>query len=117
MPDHHDELIANLLAQSEALAMGTSGEKDPHRFCPGNRPNTTIFLETLSPKLLGMLLALYEHKIFVQGVIWGVNSFDQFGVELGKRLMGPVLDAFKGEGTLVDPATAASVCRIKSWRP
>ena len=75
-----------MLAQSEALAMGTNSMDDPHRACPGNRPSTTIFLNTLDPKRLGMLIALYEHKIFVQGAIWGLNSFDQFGVELGKRL-------------------------------
>ena len=119
MPDHHDELVANLLAQSEALAMGTSGEKDPHRFCPGNRPNTTIFLETLSPKLLGMLLALYEHKIFVQGVIWGINSFDQFGVELGKHLATNIiphtknLEGFDGK---FNPSTAGLLNLYRTWR-
>lgn len=62
------------------------------RVCPGNRPSTTILLESLSPENLGMLLALYEHKVFVQSVIWGINPFDQWGVELGKQLAGTIMD-------------------------
>ena len=114
---HHEKLLANMLAQAEALALGTEAPETPHHACPGNRPSTVILLQQLDPFHLGMLLALYEHKVMVEGTIWGINSFDQFGVELGKRLAGPVLDALKGEGTLNDPATAASVYRIKSWRP
>ncbi len=114
---HHEKLLANMLAQAEALALGTEAPETPHHACPGNRPSTVILLQQLDPFHLGMLLALYEHKVMVEGTIWGINSFDQFGVELGKRLAGPVLDALKGEGTPVDPATAASVYRIKSWRP
>ena len=119
MSDHHDELVANLLAQSEALAMGTKEDEDPHRFCPGNRPNTTIFLKTLSPRLLGMLLALYEHKIFVQGVIWGINSFDQFGVELGKQLAANIIPHTKNienfDGAF-NPSTAGLLNLYRNWR-
>jgi glucose-6-phosphate isomerase len=79
-------LLANLLAQSEALMNGQSIEGQPQRFFPGSRPSTTILLDELNPRTLGMLMALYEHKVFVQGALWGVNSFDQFGVELGKVL-------------------------------
>jgi glucose-6-phosphate isomerase len=84
-PEHHQVLRANLQAQAEALALG-SDHADPHRCNPGNRPSLTLWLDRLDPYHLGLLLALYEHKVFVQGVVWDINSFDQFGVELGKRL-------------------------------
>jgi glucose-6-phosphate isomerase len=94
--DHHDLLMANFLAQTEALAFGrtleevvaagVSPEQAPHRSFPGNRPSNTILAESLTPATLGPLVALYEHKVFVQGTIWQVNSFDQWGVELGKAL-------------------------------
>jgi len=84
-PEHHRVLMANLVAQTEALMRGHVGEDLAHTN-PGNRPSTTIWLDRLDPYHLGLLLALYEHKVFVQGVIWGINSFDQFGVELGKKL-------------------------------
>ena len=93
---HHDKLTANLLAQTEALAFGRTADEVraegvaealvPHRTFPGNRPTSTILLDALTPSTLGQLIALYEHKVFVQGVIWGINSFDQWGVELGKVL-------------------------------
>ena len=114
----HDKLIANMLAQSEALAFGTDGGGDPHRTCPGNRPSTTILLEKLDPFHLGMLIALYEHKVFVQGVIWGINSFDQFGVELGKQLADPLvrdISASKVRGTY-DSSTAGLLRRYRAWR-
>ena len=79
-------LLANCLAQSEALMAGRENAEEPHRNFTGNRPSTTILLDELTPRTLGMLLALYEHKVFVQGCIWGINSFDQWGVELGKVL-------------------------------
>jgi glucose-6-phosphate isomerase len=94
--DQHDLLTANAFAQTEALAFGrTAAEVElegtparlvPHRVFEGNRPTTTIFLERLTPETLGKLIALYEHSVFTQGVIWGINSFDQWGVELGKAL-------------------------------
>lgn len=79
-------LVANALAQSQALMNGRENSAEPHKNFAGNRPSTTILLKELNAKTLGMLLALYEHKIFMQGVIWGINSFDQWGVELGKHL-------------------------------
>jgi glucose-6-phosphate isomerase len=94
--DHHDLLMANFLAQTEALAFGKTREEveaegvapelAPHRTFPGNRPTSTILAPELSPSVLGQLTALYEHKVFTQGVIWNINSFDQWGVELGKVL-------------------------------
>jgi glucose-6-phosphate isomerase len=94
--NHHDLLMANFFAQTEALAFGktaeevqATGEKPelvPHRTFPGDRPSSTLLIERLTPAALGRLIALYEHKVFVQGTIWNVNSFDQWGVELGKVL-------------------------------
>src|SRR5205823_2175504 len=94
--NHHDLLMANFLAQTEALAFGKTaaevkadGAEDfqvPHRTFPGNRPTNSILLDRLTPAALGKLVALYEHKVFVQGTIWNINSFDQWGVELGKVL-------------------------------
>ncbi|MGB7478722.1 MAG: glucose-6-phosphate isomerase, partial [Burkholderiaceae bacterium] len=104
LPGHHAALLANCFAQSEALMRGKSAEQEqaemrtlgidpaeaaalaPHRSFPGNRPSNTLLLDELTPATLGALVALYEHKVFVQGVIWGLDSFDQWGVELGKTL-------------------------------
>lgn len=93
---HHDKLMANMLAQSEALAFGKLPEEVraegtpehliPHKTFPGNKPSNTLLIKKLTPNTLGQLIALYEHKIFVQGAIWDINSFDQWGVELGKKL-------------------------------
>ena len=116
---HQDKLIANLLAQAEALAMGTDGDGDVNRACPGNRPSTTILLEALDPKRLGMLLALYEHKVFVQGVIWGINSFDQFGVELGKQLAAhliPEMSTAPMSTRTYSSSTTGLLDRYRSWR-
>lgn len=84
----HDALVANLIAQTQALAFGNA--TDPHRTLPGNRPSTTLMLSSLSPRTLGALIALYEHSVFVQGCVFGINSFDQWGVELGKKLANEV---------------------------
>jgi glucose-6-phosphate isomerase len=94
--NHHDLLMANVFAQTEALAFGKSAEEVraegtpewlvPHRVFEGNRPSNTILVERLDPETLGKLVALYEHSVLVQGTIWNVNSFDQWGVELGKVL-------------------------------
>ena len=94
--DHHDQLMANFFAQTEALAFGKSSEEVEkegvaaalvsHKTFPGNRPTNTLLLDALTPAALGRLIALYEHKVFVQGSIWNINSFDQWGVELGKVL-------------------------------
>jgi glucose-6-phosphate isomerase len=85
--EQQDLAIANCLAQSEALMDGYDGGRaEPHRTHPGNKPSNTILFEALTPNTLGQLIALYEHKVFVEGVVWGIDSFDQWGVELGKRL-------------------------------
>ena len=88
--DHHAKLMANYLAQTEALAFGQS-DPAPYKVFEGNRPTTTIMAEQLTPATLGKLIALYEHKIFTQGVIWDIFSFDQWGVQLGKELAGRIL--------------------------
>lgn len=88
--DHHQKLMANFLAQPEALAFGKPDE-NPHKVFKGNRPTNSILINKLTPFTLGQLIALYEHKIFVQGIIWEINSFDQFGVELGKVLAKKIL--------------------------
>jgi glucose-6-phosphate isomerase len=93
---HHDILLANVFAQAEALAFGkTAAEVQaekvpdalvPHKVFEGNRPSNTILADKLTPEILGQLVALYEHSVFVQGAIWNIDSFDQWGVELGKVL-------------------------------
>jgi glucose-6-phosphate isomerase len=90
--DQQTMLLANFLAQSEGLMVGKENKAEPHRNFPGNRPSTTFLLDELDPRTLGMLLAFYEHKVFVQGAVWGINSFDQWGVELGK-IMAKTLEA------------------------
>lgn len=88
--EHHDVLTAHMNAQIEALLSG-SADQNPAKANPGNKPSNVIRLEKLTPYCLGLLLALYEHKVFCQGILWGINSFDQFGVELGKRLARDLL--------------------------
>ncbi|TYA70161.1 glucose-6-phosphate isomerase [Seonamhaeicola marinus] len=107
--DHQDKLISNYLAQTEALlngkteaqviAEGTAKEIIPFKIFEGNKPTNSIFIEKLTPKSLGKLIAMYEHKIFVQGVIWNIFSYDQFGVELGKQLASKILQEFNGDVT------------------
>lgn len=102
---NHQALLANLLAQTEALANGQSSD-DPHRDYPGGRPSTMILLDALTPHALGALIAMYEHAVYVQSVIWNINAFDQFGVELGKQLAGQLLPALQGEAVqITDPLT------------
>ncbi len=105
---HHNALLANMLAQSAALADGTPGHTaDPHRHHPGNRPSTVYLLDSLSPKSLGALIALYEHKVFVQSRLWGVNAFDQWGVELGKKLANSLEQAM-ARGQVPEAADAVT---------
>ena len=93
--DLDEKLKANCLAQADALAFGTRDSAlPPYRRYPGNRPSSILSLEKVTPRNLGRLIALYEHKVFTQGVVWNVNSFDQWGVELGKQLANKIL---KGE--------------------
>ena len=100
----HDVLIAHALAQGEALLTGRD-DGGAHRDCPGNRPSTTIVMPALDAYSLGALIALYEHKVYTQAVLWGVNAFDQFGVELGKEIAGHILAAVRGEAATLHPAT------------
>lgn len=128
-------LLANMLAQSEALMRGrTMAEARaemkaqglsaaairrlaPHRFFPGNRPSTTLLIRTLDPFHLGLLLALYEHKVFVQSVLWEINPFDQWGVELGKKLAdGAARLLATGTGEGQDSSTLGLARRIRAWR-
>ncbi len=131
--DHHALLMANCLAQSRALAFGRTGEEaaagmrrkgmdeadidrlTAHRTFPGDRPSTTIVYDRLDPYALGRLIALFEHKVFVQGAIWGVNSYDQWGVELGKdlavALIPMVRDGAKAEG--IDGSTAGLLAELR----
>jgi len=134
--DHHDKLVANCFAQSEALMRGRSeaevaaelarsgkaAEQQqrllPHRVFEGNRPSNTLMVEKLNPRALGKLLALYEHKVFTQGILWNINSFDQWGVELGKLLAGNILAEFAGRESAVehDASTAQLIARYKTQR-
>lgn len=109
--ENHDALLSNLLAQTEALANG-QGSDDPHRAYPGGRPSTTILLDALTPQSLGALLAMYEHSVYVQSVVWGINAFDQFGVELGKQVANTLLPALRGETKATDPVTAELIARL-----
>lgn len=111
--DNHAALLAHLLAQAEALANGQEAP-DPHRAYPGNRPSTVWLLDALTPHALGMLLALYEHSVYLQSVLWGINAFDQFGVELGKQAAGRLLPAVQGDADADDAVTRAILAQIKS---
>lgn len=126
---HHDLLMANVFAQAEALAFGKSAEElvaegcadwlIPHRTFPGNRPSSTILAEQLTPRLLGSLVALYEHAVFVQGAIWNINCFDQWGVELGKQLAGrivPELESQDAPALSHDSSTNALIRRYRLMR-
>lgn len=134
--DQHEKLLANCLAQTEALMMGKTEQEAraelessglsnerveellPHKQFPGNSPTNTILIDKLTPERLGSLIALYEHKIFVQGVIWNVNSFDQWGVELGKQLAAAILPELQGEaaGSDHDCSTASLIEQCKKMR-
>jgi glucose-6-phosphate isomerase len=130
--DQHRKLLANGLAQSQALMLGkTTAEAateraptaaagiDPgvlarHRSFPGNRPSTTLLLQALTPRSLGALIALYEHRVFTSGALWGINSFDQWGVELGKALCNALLPRFdSGDTQGLDASTAGLLARLR----
>ena len=124
--DHHDKLIANFIAQTEALAFGKTADECraegvpenlvPHKTFAGNRPSNSLVADELSPKTFGALIALYEHKVFTQGVIWNIFSFDQWGVQLGKVLAGKVLKELqsKDEPALAhDSSTNALIKRFR----
>ena len=101
---HHEILLAHACAQSEALMNGVE-TPDPHRACPGDRVSTTFVLPRLDAYHMGALLAIYEHKVYVQATLWGINAFDQFGVELGKTIAAQVLPAVRGAEAPLHPAT------------
>ena len=133
LADLHTKLLANCLAQSQALMLGKPtaaalAEKAPtasatlpaevlarHRTFPGNRPSTTLLLDQLTPRALGALVALYEHRIFTSGALWGINSFDQWGVELGKALCNELLPRLaSGDATGLDGSTAGLLKRLRA---
>jgi len=133
LADLHAKLLANGLAQSAALMLGKTtedalGEKAPtasqrlgaltvarHRTFPGNRPSSTLMLDVLSPAALGALVALYEHRVFTAAAIWGINAFDQWGVELGKALCNQLLPRLaSGDATGLDPSTAGLLARLRA---
>ncbi|HMQ35651.1 MAG TPA: glucose-6-phosphate isomerase, partial [Chloroflexaceae bacterium] len=126
---HHDLLMANMFAQAEALAFGKPAEEVaaegvagwlvPHRTFPGNRPSSTLMADRLTPAVLGALVALYEHSVFTQSVLWGVNAFDQWGVELGKVLAGRIAPELSGDEEPVlahDSSTNNLIRRYRSLR-
>jgi len=110
-PESHALLVANALAQGSALMMGTPAGEPEHAVCLGNRPSSTLLLDQISANALGQLIALYEHKVFVQGVLWNINSFDQWGVELGKKIARSLAEA---KSPTVDASTAALLERVRS---
>ena len=126
--NHHDLLMSNVFAQAEALAFGKTAEEVkaggtpdwlvPHRTFEGNRPSNTILAERLTPEVLGKLVALYEHSVFTQGVIWDIDSFDQWGVELGKQLAGKILPELRNESPVSshDSSTNGLINQYKEWR-
>ncbi len=127
--DHQDILIANVLAQSEALAFGktadevrTEGTEDwlvPHRVFDGNRPSNTILADSMSPKMLGRLVALYEHSVFVQSIVWNIDAFDQWGVELGKVLAKNIIPELGAKSTSEpkhDSSTNELIRRYRSMK-
>jgi glucose-6-phosphate isomerase len=122
---HHDILTANLFAQSEALAFGKTpaevraeGTPEwlvPHRVFPGNRPSSTLLADARTPRTLGTLIALYEHAVFTQGALWNINSFDQWGVELGKVLAKRIIPELSGGSPLThDSSTNALIARYRA---
>ena len=136
LAEHHAILLSNCFAQTEALMRGKTAEEAraemkaqrvpddeaerllPHKLFPGNRPTSTLLLDALTPHALGALIALYEHKVFTQSVVWGVNAFDQWGVELGKRLADRILPELAGSAPITthDSSTNALINRTKSQR-
>src|SRR5690606_417288 len=107
-PAHHETLLVNCFAQGAALMQGRDNAADPARAYPGNRPSTTILLDALTPHILGALIAFYEHRTFTNGVLMQIDSFDQFGVELGKEIAHSIAkDGAQG----FDPSTMALLQR------
>ncbi|MGO2880132.1 MAG: glucose-6-phosphate isomerase [Halomonas sp.] len=122
MEDHHFALLTNMLAQANAFMEGSQGDgkelsqHDPYS-CPGNRPSSTLLLDELTPRNLGALIALYEHKVFVQGVIWNINSFDQWGVQLGKRIAGEISERIDTNAADFDASTQGLLELVRAHFP
>jgi glucose-6-phosphate isomerase len=134
--DHHDKLMANFFAQTEALMTGKEEEEvekelindnktaaeiaflKPFKVFEGNRPTNSILVKKITPFTLGQMIAMYEHKIFVQGIIWNVFSFDQWGVQLGKQLANKILPELQNEGKVDshDASTNALINKYKHWK-
>lgn len=134
LPEHHEVLMAHCLAQTQALMQGKSREQAfdeliaagldeerakqlaPHKVIPGNKPSNLLLIEQLTPQSLGSLIALYEHKVFVQSIIWDINAFDQWGVELGKQLSGPLLSAITAPNSdlTFDASTMFNLSKLKT---
>ena len=127
--DHHDLLMSNVFAQAEALAFGKTEEEVraegtpenvvPHRVMEGNRPTNVILAEQLTPRTLGSLVALYEHSVFTQGVVWEIDSFDQWGVELGKVLAARIIPELESDAEPAlehDSSTNALIRRYRAMR-
>ena len=116
--DAHQHLLANCLSQSLALMEGKQDTDSPHKLVAGNKPSNTLLLEQLNPHNLGMLLALYEHKVYTLSVLWNINAFDQWGVELGKKLSTQVFSAMSSESgaTHLDASTQGLIQTLQQWR-
>jgi len=134
--NHHELLLSNFFAQTEALMKGKTAEEaraeleaqklpaervaqlTPHKTFPGNRPTTSILVDRITPRILGSLIAMYEHKIFVQGIVWNIYSFDQWGVELGKQLANKILPELQAAGDVTshDASTNGLINRYKTRR-
>ncbi len=134
---HHEILLANFFAQTEALMKGKTPDEAraelvaaklpperiealvPHKTFTGNRPTTSIVVQKLTPRTLGSLIAMYEHKIFVQGIVWNIYSFDQWGVELGKQLASRILPELAGDAPVAshDASTNGLINLYKARRP
>ena len=116
--NHHKILLSNFFAQTKALAFGKKEGSLPHKIFKGNRPSTTILMDRLTPYSLGALIASYEHKVFVQGVIWNIYSFDQWGVELGKDLAKEILPKLSDNNPVLDfdPSTNGLINIYKKWK-
>jgi glucose-6-phosphate isomerase len=134
LADMHELLLANCFAQSEALMRGKNDAEVraelaaagldeqqiafllPHKLFPGNRPSSTVLYEQLTPASLGALIAMYEHKVFTAGVLWGINSFDQWGVELGKQLANSIVKNLRGEAPVSTERDSSTRGLIEYWR-
>jgi len=134
--DHHSKLLSNFFAQTEAMAFGKTAEQViaefkaagkteeqyahlvNHKVFEGNRPTNSILVKQINPKTLGQMIAMYEQKIFTQGIIWNIYSFDQWGVELGKQLANVILPELAGENKVAshDSSTNGLINAWKEWR-